>query len=204
MSKTRQRDMSFPESVVSMLRGDLGQPPGGWPEALQKKALKGEEPYTVRPGSLLEDADLDAERKAIEAKLEREIIEFEFASYLMYPKVFTDYRARQPRPTAPFRFCRRRPISTACRRAKNCSSIWNAARRWLSINQAMGATDDKGMVTVFFELNGQPRRIKVPDRVRGAAGGAVRPQGRYRAMLPILARRCRASSRPLPWPQARR
>ncbi|HEY0120320.1 MAG TPA: biotin/lipoyl-containing protein, partial [Rhizobium sp.] len=42
------------------------------------------------------------------------------------------------------------------------------------VNQAMTATDDKGMVTVFFELNGQPRRIKVPDRAHGAAGGAVR------------------------------
>ena len=42
------------------------------------------------------------------------------------------------------------------------------------VNQAMGATDDKGMVTVFFELNGQPRRIKVPDRAHGAAGSAAR------------------------------
>ena len=47
------KDIAFPDSVVSMLRGDLGQPPGGWPEALQKKALKGEKPITVRPGSLL-------------------------------------------------------------------------------------------------------------------------------------------------------
>ncbi len=85
------KDIAFPESVVSMLKGDLGQPPGGWPEALQKKALKGEEPYDARPGSLLEDADLDAERKGIEEKLGREVTDFEFASYLMYPKVFTDY-----------------------------------------------------------------------------------------------------------------
>jgi pyruvate carboxylase len=45
----------------------------------------------VRPGSLLEDADLDAERKTIETKLERNVSDFEFASYLMYPKVFTDF-----------------------------------------------------------------------------------------------------------------
>ena len=54
-----------------MLRGDLGQPPGGWPEALQKKALKGETPITVRPGSLLEAADLEAERKKIEDEARR-------------------------------------------------------------------------------------------------------------------------------------
>ena len=32
------------------------------------------------------------------------------------------------------------------------------------------------MVTVFFELNGQPRRITGPDRARGAVAGAVRPK----------------------------
>ena len=42
------------------------------------------------------------------------------------------------------------------------------------VNQAMSATDSQGMVTVFFELNGQPRRIKVPDRAHGATGAAVR------------------------------
>ena len=46
-----------------MLRGDLGQPPGGWPEALQKKVLKGAKPITARPGSLLPPADLEAERR---------------------------------------------------------------------------------------------------------------------------------------------
>jgi pyruvate carboxylase len=33
----------------------------------------------------------------------------------------------------------------------------------------MTATDEKGMVTVFFELNGQPRRIRVPNRVIGSS-----------------------------------
>jgi pyruvate carboxylase len=35
---------------------------------------------------------------------------------------------------------------------------------------AIGDTDENGMVTVFFELNGQPRRVKVPNRNK--AGGA--------------------------------
>ncbi|MEP4420765.1 MAG: pyruvate carboxylase, partial [Nitratireductor sp.] len=46
------RDIAFPDSVVSMLRGDLGQPPSGWPAALQAKVLKGEKPVTARPGAL--------------------------------------------------------------------------------------------------------------------------------------------------------
>ena len=32
------------------------------------------------------------------------------------------------------------------------------------------------MVTVFFELNGQPRRVKVPDRAHGAAASRARPK----------------------------
>src|SRR5690606_18236821 len=59
------RDIAFPDSVVSMLRGDLGQSPGGWPGALQKKALKGDKPYTARPGSLLKASDLEARRKEV-------------------------------------------------------------------------------------------------------------------------------------------
>ncbi len=54
-----ERDIAFPASVVEMLKGDLGQPPGGWPKALQAKVLKGEKPITVRPGSLLPPADLE-------------------------------------------------------------------------------------------------------------------------------------------------
>ena len=43
-------DLAFPDSVVDMLRGNLGQPPGGFPEALVNKVLKGEAPMTTRPG----------------------------------------------------------------------------------------------------------------------------------------------------------
>jgi pyruvate carboxylase len=48
-----EKDFAFPASVVEMLRGDLGQPPGGWPKALQEKALKGTAPITVRPAPSL-------------------------------------------------------------------------------------------------------------------------------------------------------
>jgi pyruvate carboxylase len=37
-----------------MLKGNLGQPPGGWPEGIVKKVLKGEKPAsTDRPGKHL-------------------------------------------------------------------------------------------------------------------------------------------------------
>ncbi|NTF43847.1 pyruvate carboxylase [Rhizobium rhizogenes] len=167
------REVSFPESVVSMLKGDLGQPPAGWPDALQKKALKGDKPYTVRPGSLLAEADLDAERKAIETKLERKVDDFEFASYLMYPKVFTDY-ALAADTYGPVSVLPTPAYFYGLKEGGELFAEIEQGKTLVVVNQAMTATDDKGMVTVFFELNGQPRRIKVPDRAHGASGSAVR------------------------------
>lgn len=167
------KDIAFPDSVVSMMRGDLGQPPSGWPASLQKKVLKDEKPFTVRPGSLLPAADLDAERKSIQETLGREITDQEFASYLMYPKVFTDYAAAQENygPTSvlptPVYFYGLKPEEEVFVDLERGKTL-------VIVNQAMSETDEKGMVTVFFELNGQPRRVKVPNRAKGASGGVKR------------------------------
>jgi pyruvate carboxylase len=167
------KDIAFPDSVVSMLRGDLGQSPGGWPSGLQKKALKGEKPITVRPGSLLKPADLEANRKEIEEKLGRQLSEYEFASWLMYPKVFSDFAAAAdiygpvsvlPTPTYFYGMKAEDEIFVDIEKGKTL------VIRCL----ALGAVDEKGMVTVFFEINGQPRRVKVPDRAHGASAGAIR------------------------------
>ncbi|MBB3563619.1 pyruvate carboxylase [Rhizobium sp. BK512] len=168
-----EKEVSFPESVVSMLKGDLGQPPSGWPEALQKKALKGEQPYTVRPGSLLDDADLDVERKTIETKLEREVSDFEFASYLMYPKVFTDF-ALASDTYGPVSVLPTPAYFYGLADGEELFADIEKGKTLVIVNQAMSGTDSQGMVTVFFELNGQPRRIKVPDRAHGASGAAAR------------------------------
>jgi len=167
------KDIAFPESVVSMLKGDLGQPPGGWPQGLQKKALKGEEPYTDVPGSLLPPADLDAERKAIEDKLERKVDDFEFASYLMYPKVFTDF-ALASDTYGPVSVLPTPAYFYGLKDGEELFADIERGKTLVIVNQAMSQPDAQGMVTVFFELNGQPRRIKVPDRAHGATGSAAR------------------------------
>ncbi|MGX8011427.1 pyruvate carboxylase [Mesorhizobium sp. ORM8.1] len=167
------KDIAFPDSVVSMLRGDLGQSPGGWPAALQKKALKGDKPITVRPGSLLKAADLKASRKDIEAKLERKLSEYEFASWLMYPKVFTDFAAAQETygPVSVL------PTPTYFYGMKSEDEIFLDIEKGKTLVVrclALGDVDEKGMVTVFFELNGQPRRVRVPDRAHGASAAKAR------------------------------
>ncbi|GHC73513.1 pyruvate carboxylase [Limoniibacter endophyticus] len=167
------KDIAFPDSVISMLRGDLGQSPGGWPETLQKKALKGATPITVRPGSLLDAADMARDRANLEERLGRKVTEQEFVSWQMYPKVFTDFAAASeeygpvsvlPTPVYFYGMGHEEEIFVEIERGKTL------VVRCLAI----GETDDQGMVTVFFELNGQPRRIKVPDRNMAGASKARR------------------------------
>ncbi len=167
------RDIAFPESVVAMMRGDLGQPPGGWPEVIQAKVLKGDTPYTERPGALLAPADLDAERASIAQTLERDISDQELASYLMYPKVFTEfarvadtYGPVEVLPTLVYFYGLKVEEEIAIELEKGKTLIV----RCLGTTEA----DENGMVRVFFELNGQPRTIKVPDRSHGATGAGAR------------------------------
>ncbi len=88
-------DVAFPDSVVDMLRGNLGQPPGGWPAGISKKVLKDEIPSTERPGKHLPAVDIEAVRTKVSAELEGLKVDNEdLAGYLMYPKVFLDYMGR--------------------------------------------------------------------------------------------------------------
>ena len=167
------KDIAFPDSVVAMLKGDLGQPPGGWPQAIQKKALKGEKPYTAVPGSLLAPADLEQERKDIETKLERKVDDFEFASYLMYPKVFTDF-ALASDTYGPVSVLPTHAYFYGMADGEELLADLEKGKTLVIVNQAASAPDAQGMVTVFFELNGAPRRIKVPDRNRTSASAIRR------------------------------
>jgi pyruvate carboxylase len=158
------REIAFPASVVEMMHGDLGQPPGGWPEALQKKVLKGEAPLTARPGSLLPPADLAAVRAEAEKKCGRQLGEDEFASYLMYPKVFAEFNtvvrrygpvSALPTPTFFYGMQPGEEIAVEIERGKSL------VIRLLTLSEA----DEEGQVKVFFELNGQQRIVKVPNRM---------------------------------------
>ena len=156
-------EIAFPESVVSLFRGDLGQPAGGFPPALQKKVLKGVKPLTVRPGEALPPIDLEKARAEATAKTWREITDEEFASYLMYPKVFLDYmqaRLEYGRvsvvPTALFFYGMESGDEVTVDIERGKSLIV----RFVAVSDA----HEDGTRTVFFELNGQPRSVKVPDR----------------------------------------
>lgn len=157
------KDIAFPASVVEMLRGDLGQPPGGWPKALQKKALKGATPITVRPGTLLPDADLAAERREAEAVCGRSLDETELSSYLMYPKVFTEFAAIE-RKYGPVSVLPTSIFFYGMKVGEEASLEIESGKALVVRLTAIGDVRDDGQVQLFFELNGQPRVITVPNR----------------------------------------
>ncbi len=155
-------DVNFPESVVSMLRGELGHPPGGWPELLQAKALRGTSPLGQRPGAHLDPVDFDAVAEDIRPHTPFAPTPRDIASAVMYPKVFKDYLDHRQRygrvdmlPT---------PVFFYGMEAGEEIAIEIEPGKTLNIRMmAIGEVDAHGEREVFFELNGQPRSIRTTD-----------------------------------------
>ncbi len=160
-------EVAFPESVVQLFRGELGQPYGGFPAALQKKILKGAQPLSVRPGATLPAVDLDAVRQRLQQQLPRAVTDEDLASYLMYPRVWQDYaRVRlqygdpQILPTPVF-FYGMEP-------GQEVSMDLERGKTLIVRYVASSEPHEDGTRTVFFELNGQPRSVRVPDKTQVA------------------------------------
>jgi pyruvate carboxylase len=157
------RELAFPESVVEFFEGRLGQPPGGFPPALQARVLKGRPPLTVRPGANLPPADVDGAREKASALLGRPATNRDALSYLLYPRVFPDLAAHERLysdtsilPTSIFFFG---PDPGA----EHLVEI-EPGKTLIVKLLAVGEPHADGNRTVFFELNGQPREVEVVDR----------------------------------------
>ncbi|TJZ84195.1 pyruvate carboxylase [Paracoccus hibiscisoli] len=169
------KDVSFPDSVVDMMRGNLGQPPGGWPQAIQAKVLKGEAPITDRPGAHLDPVDLEAERAKLSEILDgRPVDDEDLAGYLMYPKVFTDYMQRHE-TYGPVRTLPTRTFFYGMEPGDEISVEIDPGKTLEVRLLTLGETDDKGEMKVFFELNGQPRQVRIPNR-KATGAQAARPK----------------------------
>jgi pyruvate carboxylase len=158
-----KRDLAFPESVVEFFEGRLGQPPGGFPELLQKKVLRGRKAITHRPGVTLPPADFDAIRGDLQKKLGHKPTDQEVNSHLMYPKVFADFTEHQWKysdtsilPTRTF-FYGMQP-------GEEISIDIEPGKTLIIKFLTVGDAHDGGRRQVFFELNGQPRDVQVVDR----------------------------------------
>ena len=76
-------NLDFPESVIDMLGGGLGQPDGGWPKEIQKLVLGDKIPVTVRPGELAPPCDLDQTKAELSQQLDREATNDDLYSHLI-------------------------------------------------------------------------------------------------------------------------
>ncbi|MBE7691558.1 pyruvate carboxylase [Tenacibaculum finnmarkense] len=158
--------ISFPQSVVSFFRGDLGQPVGGFPKELQKLILKDEKPYTDRPNAHIEPLDIDKEykefKKIFEKDLSRPIDITDFLSYKLYPKVFTDaynkrlkYDSLINLPTKNFFY----PMEIG----EEINVQLDKGKTLLITLDSVGKANEDGMVTVYFKVNGQGRSVQIKD-----------------------------------------
>lgn len=154
--------LDFPESVIDMLGGGLGQPDGGWPKEIQKRVLGGKTPVTVRPGELAAPIDLEEVR----AGLGKNTSNDDLYSHLMYPQVFADYQTSLAEfdrltvlPTPAFFY----GLSVGEEIHVDIAPGKTLFIKLLNIGEA----DDEGRRTLFYELNGMPRECVVVDKALG-------------------------------------
>jgi len=155
-----EKEISFPDSVISMMRGELGYPADGFPPALQARILKGQAPIVGRVGAHLPPVDLEAQRAQAEKATAHRVSDTDLASYLMYPKVFVDYAEHRRKygdvsvlPTAVFfnGLDEKDEIAVDIDQGKTL------------VIRMTGRADlaDEGETKLFFELNGQPRPMRI-------------------------------------------
>ena len=175
------REVAFPESVVALMKGEVGFPPDGFPDDVSRKVLKcgrpgeilPEPPAQYRPGERLAPVDLEAVRAEAEKAVGRHVNDDDLASYLMYPKVFTEYAAHHRKygdvagvPTPAFFY--------GLREREEVAIEIDAGKTLVVSMQGTAPAEDEGLTRVFFELNGQARTLRVEKA--GAKRGEARAQ----------------------------
>ncbi|TPV96487.1 MAG: pyruvate carboxylase, partial [Myxococcales bacterium FL481] len=156
----RAETLSFPRSVIEFFQGYLGEPYQGFPEPLRTRVLRGQPKLDGRPGASLPDLDFAELRRQLADKWGN-VSEQDVTSAALYPQVFDEYMAFRAKysdvsvlPTRSFLapMAIGEEVSFAIERGKT-----------LVVNLKGVGDLHEGSREVFFELNGQPRSIQVPD-----------------------------------------
>jgi pyruvate carboxylase len=93
--KTKGHTMAFPDSMISLMKGELGQRQEGWPEDFQKMVLKNEKAFTDKPNAHLKPIDFDTEYEQFKVDFPESKKFEDFLSYSLYPKVYKDFYGHQ-------------------------------------------------------------------------------------------------------------
>ncbi len=154
--------LAFPDSVIDLFSGKLGQTAGGLPPELSILVLKGKKPLTGPPGASLPPVEFDAEFAAFQQEFDHRQNMLDFLSYKMYPDVFRDFYQHQqefggidylPTPAFFYGLGQGDEILVKLQRGKTISI------RYIYRSK----TDENGRCNVTFELNGQARSVQIRD-----------------------------------------
>ena len=153
----------IPESVIGFLRGELGDPPGGWPEPLRTKALQGRGP--ARAEQPLSDADAAALTRpgaARQATLNR----------LLFPGPTAEFDAHREEYGDTSQISANQFFYGLRRGEEHRVKLEKGVELLIGL-EAVSEADERGMRTVLCILNGQLRPVLVRDRSIAAATPAA-------------------------------
>jgi len=174
--KLKPGSIDWPESVIDMLSGGLGQPDGGWPVEVQKVILGNKKATTKRPGELAEPIDLEATRAELSKKLGRPASDDDLFSHLMYPQVHSEFVAFRAKyddlsglPTTSFFY--------GLHIGEEIEIEIDPGKTLIIKLISIGEADGEGRRALFFELNGMPRESVVLDKSLQSVSKASREKG---------------------------
>ncbi|MEV7636066.1 pyruvate carboxylase [Pseudarthrobacter enclensis] len=148
------QNYDIPDSVIGFLSGELGDPPGGWPEPFRTKALQGRS-VKVRDVELSaeDSAALKADSKTRQHTLNRLLFDGPTKDYLKSVETYGNISVLDTRDY----------LYGFQRGAEHEIQLERGVRLIASL-EAVSEPDEKGMRTVMCTLNGQSRPVVVRDR----------------------------------------
>ncbi|HEY8923381.1 MAG TPA: pyruvate carboxylase, partial [Polyangia bacterium] len=165
----RALELTFPGSVIDYMRGGLGQPPGGFPEPLRSHVLKGAAPIEGRPGATLPPFDWEGGQKEMERLAGGAVQRRDVVSFALYPKVLREYMEHRALhgdtavlPTPAFFY--------GLRVGEEAWIDIEAGKTLIVKLMSVGEVEADGARLVTFEMNGQPRSIRVFDEAAKVTG----------------------------------
>jgi pyruvate carboxylase len=167
--RARAPELTFPQSVVEYMRGALGQPPGGFPEPLRTHVLKGAAGLDGRPGASLPPFEWEAAKREMESLAGMSVERRDVVSYALYPKVMREYMEHRALhgDTSVL------PTPTFFYGLKVGEEAWIEIERGKTLIVkllSIGDVEPDGARVLTFELNGQPRSIRVADESARVTG----------------------------------
>ncbi|GAB2588778.1 pyruvate carboxylase [Microlunatus antarcticus] len=144
----------IPDSVIGFLGGELGDPPGGWPEPFRTKALAGRTvPLRETELSDEDSAELDREGAPRQAALNRLLFPGPTKDFLHLRETYGNVGRLD---TLDYLYGLQPGEEHIARIGRGVSLILGLS--------AIGDPDERGMRTVMCTINGQLRPIRVRDK----------------------------------------